>query len=95
MQSVYRITIKKTLNRWKIVANVFSPLGNAVSALESSLGEIREIYGKLKVSRSYSLVSLMFFKKLKKIIGLPLPEYKWVCTISKYPVIIVNLERCY
>ncbi|CAG9796449.1 unnamed protein product [Diatraea saccharalis] len=45
--------------------------GNAMAALEDSLGEIREIVGCLKVTRSYTLISLMFLKKLKTIIGVP------------------------
>ncbi|XP_013134628.1 PREDICTED: insulin-like receptor [Papilio polytes] len=43
--------------------------GNTISVLESSLGEIREIDGSLKVVRSYPLVSLMFLKKLRRIGG--------------------------
>ncbi|KAL4719210.1 hypothetical protein ACJJTC_019400, partial [Scirpophaga incertulas] len=45
--------------------------GNTMSALESSLGEIREIVGCLKVTRSYTLISLMFLKSLREIIGVP------------------------
>lgn len=43
--------------------------GNVMKELESCLGEVREISGFLKVMRSYALVSLNFFKKLKKIGG--------------------------
>lgn len=50
--------------------------GNTLSVLESSLGEIREIHGCLQVTRSNSLVSLMFLKNLTKIIGAPKSEYK-------------------
>ncbi|CAH2989241.1 unnamed protein product [Chilo suppressalis] len=45
--------------------------GNAMAALEAALGEIREIAGCLKVTRSYTLISLMFLKSLKTIIGSP------------------------
>lgn len=45
--------------------------GKTLSLLESALGEIREIHGCLQVTRSYPLVSLMFLKKLRKIIANP------------------------
>ncbi|XP_063823056.1 insulin-like receptor isoform X2 [Ostrinia nubilalis] len=44
--------------------------GNTMVTLES-LGEIREIHGCLKVTRSYTLISLMFLKNLKKITAIP------------------------
>ncbi|GBP37476.1 Insulin-like receptor [Eumeta japonica] len=43
--------------------------GIVMSELESCLGEVRVIDGALKVTRSYALVSLGFFKKLRKIGG--------------------------
>ncbi|KAL0901343.1 hypothetical protein ABMA27_006622 [Loxostege sticticalis] len=45
--------------------------GNTMVALESSLGGIREIVGSLKVTRSYTLISLMFLKSLRTIIAVP------------------------
>lgn len=42
-----------------------------MSTLESSLGEITEIDGCLKVTRSYTLISLMFMKSLRTIRGVP------------------------
>nr|ATU31392.1 insulin receptor [Maruca vitrata] len=45
--------------------------GNTMVALESSLGEIREIEGCLKVTRSYTLISLMFLKNLRVIKAIP------------------------
>ncbi|XP_037302260.1 insulin receptor [Manduca sexta] len=50
--------------------------GNTLSVLESALGEIKEIEGSLQVTRSYPLVSLMFLKKLEKIIGVSTAEHK-------------------
>ncbi|XP_068626888.1 insulin receptor-like isoform X2 [Battus philenor] len=44
--------------------------GNTMAILEASLGEIREIDGSLKITRSYPLVSLMFLKNLRRIGGL-------------------------
>ncbi|KAG6450517.1 hypothetical protein O3G_MSEX006612 [Manduca sexta] len=49
---------------------------NTLSVLESALGEIKEIEGSLQVTRSYPLVSLMFLKKLEKIIGVSTAEHK-------------------
>ncbi|CAG4978004.1 unnamed protein product [Parnassius apollo] len=43
--------------------------GNTMAILEASLGEIREIDGSLKITRSYPLVSLMFLKNLRRIGG--------------------------
>ncbi|XP_038207553.1 insulin-like growth factor 1 receptor isoform X1 [Zerene cesonia] len=45
--------------------------GNTMTVLESTLGEIREITGALRVIRSYPLVSLMFLKNLQRIGGGP------------------------
>lgn len=42
---------------------------NEIKELEESLSDIEEIEGALKVIRSYPLVSLSFFKKLKVIHG--------------------------
>ena len=41
--------------------------GDITSVLEESLADIQEISGSLKIERSHSLVSLHFFKSLKKI----------------------------
>ncbi|XP_026320144.1 insulin receptor-like isoform X2 [Hyposmocoma kahamanoa] len=41
--------------------------GNTTALLESALGDIREIHGGLKVTRSNPLVSLMFLKNIERI----------------------------
>ena len=43
--------------------------GDITNVLEENLQHIEEIDGSLKIERSHSLVSLHFFKKLKKIVG--------------------------
>ena len=50
-----------------IVINVNQ--GNIAIVLEENLKDIEEISGSLKIERSHSLVSLHFFKSLKKIKG--------------------------
>ncbi|XP_013197113.2 insulin receptor [Amyelois transitella] len=62
--------------RGKLEIALRSSGGNTMSILEQSLGEIREVEGCLQVTRSYMLVSLMFFKNLRTITGAPLPECK-------------------
>ncbi|XP_026758782.1 insulin-like receptor isoform X2 [Galleria mellonella] len=62
--------------------------GNTMAVLESSLGEIREIVGCLQVTRSYMLISLMFLKSLKKIVGVPGENKGQVLNIFNNP----NLE---
>lgn len=42
---------------------------NIAAELESSLGQLEEITGYLTVRRSYALVSLSFFRKLRLIRG--------------------------
>lgn len=44
-------------------------LGNIAAELEANLGLIEEISGYLKIRRSYALVSLSFFRKLRLISG--------------------------
>ena len=41
--------------------------GDITAVLEESLADIQEIFGSLKIERSHSLVSLHFFKSLRKI----------------------------
>ena len=43
---------------------------NIVSELEKNLGNIEEIRGTLKIVRSFPLLSLNFFKRLRVIHGL-------------------------
>lgn len=50
-----------------IVINVIS--GDITPVLEETLRDIKDISGSLKIERSHSLVSLHFFKSLKKIGG--------------------------
>jgi len=50
-----------------IVINVIA--GDITPVLEETLRDIKEISGSLKIERSHSLVSLHFFKSLKKIGG--------------------------
>lgn len=45
--------------------------GNIVRELEMFLSDIEEIQGSLTIVRSYPLISLSFFKKLKRIYGAP------------------------
>jgi len=47
---------------------------NLVKKLEQSLADIEEIEGALKIVRSYSLISLTFFKKLRVIHGINTQE---------------------
>ena len=42
---------------------------NIIQELERSLDSIEEIRGVLKISRSFPLLSLSFFKNLRKITG--------------------------
>lgn len=42
---------------------------NIAAELEASLGQLEEITGYLTVRRSYALVSLSFFRKLRVIRG--------------------------
>lgn len=42
---------------------------NIAAELEASLGQLEEITGYLTVRRSYALVSLSFFRKLRLIRG--------------------------
>lgn len=42
---------------------------NIAAELEASLGQLEEITGYLTVRRSYALVSLSFFRKLRLIHG--------------------------
>ena len=44
-------------------------LDNLAAELEANLGLIEEISGYLKIRRSYALVSLSFFRKLRLIRG--------------------------
>ncbi|KAK7945211.1 hypothetical protein WMY93_000939 [Mugilogobius chulae] len=46
-----------------------TPLHNIAAELEASLGQLEEITGYLAVQRSYALVSLFFFRKLRVIRG--------------------------
>ena len=50
-----------------IVINVIS--GDITPVLEETLRDIKEISGSLKIERSHSLVSLHFFKSLRRIGG--------------------------
>lgn len=47
---------------------------NVIKELEHSLSDIEEIEGALKIVRSYPLISLSFFKKLKVIRGVRVHE---------------------
>lgn len=46
-----------------------SSADNIAAELEASLGQLEEITGYLTVRRSYALVSLSFFRKLRLIRG--------------------------
>lgn len=48
---------------------VWFSLDNIAAELEASLGQLEEITGYLTVRRSYALVSLSFFRKLRLIRG--------------------------
>lgn len=48
---------------------VWVSLDNIAAELEASLGQLEEITGYLTVRRSYALVSLSFFRKLRLIRG--------------------------
>lgn len=52
----------------KLVSFWFST-ANIAAELEASLGQLEEITGYLTVRRSYALVSLSFFRKLRVIRG--------------------------
>ncbi|XP_066552011.1 insulin receptor b [Amia ocellicauda] len=57
-----------TILNGSLVVNIRG--GNNIAAeLEASLGQLEEITGYLKIRRSYALVSLSFFRKLKLIRG--------------------------
>ena len=45
------------------------PIDNIAAELETSLGQLEEITGYLTIKRSYALVSLSFFRKLRVIRG--------------------------
>lgn len=47
---------------------------NVVKELEHALSNIEEIEGSLKITRSFPLVSLSFFRKLRRIHGKKLPD---------------------
>lgn len=48
---------------------LLSSADNIAAELEASLGQLEEITGYLTVRRSYALVSLSFFRKLRLIRG--------------------------
>lgn len=50
-------------------SRVWFSLDNIAAELEASLGQLEEITGYLTVRRSYALVSLSFFRKLRLIRG--------------------------
>ncbi|CAH0562735.1 unnamed protein product [Brassicogethes aeneus] len=54
---------------------------NVVNQLEENLGMIEEIHGYLKIVRSFPLVSLNFFKSLKRIKGESLESSKYVFVV--------------
>lgn len=58
--------IQRSLQR--LVSLGFS-VDNIAAELEASLGQLEEITGYLTVRRSYALVSLSFFRKLRVIRG--------------------------
>ena len=54
--------------------SLFFSTGNVVQQLELYLGRVKEISGFLKITRTYSIVSLDFFKSLEKISGIRVKE---------------------
>ena len=56
---------------FKVVSNPCPPPppDNIAAELEANLGQLEEITGYLTVRRSYALVSLSFFRKLRVIHG--------------------------
>lgn len=54
---------------WKLTGYSLLSLDNLAAELEANLGLIEEISGYLKIRRSYALVSLSFFRKLRLIRG--------------------------
>ena len=65
-------------NFYLILYNNFFP-ENVVDELENNLGRVTTITGSLKISRSFPIVSLDFFKKLVEIQGVrpAESEAKW------------------
>lgn len=53
----------------KLTGYFLFSLDNLAAELEANLGLIEEISGFLKIRRSYALVSLSFFRKLRLIQG--------------------------
>lgn len=62
------------LCEWYSCTVIFHVSENVIKELEQSLSDIEEIEGALKVMRSYPLISLNFFKKLKVIHGRNIQE---------------------
>lgn len=56
-------------SHFKAVVFLVFPVDNIAAELEASLGQLEEITGYLTVRRSYALVSLSFFRKLRVIRG--------------------------
>lgn len=62
------------------MTDIVCNIGNTTALLESALGDIREIHGGLKVTRSNPLVSLMFLKNIERIYAND-KENKWVSNL--------------
>lgn len=69
--SVSKDQLSNRKKRWylRCVCVCVSLADNIAAELEASLGQLEEITGYLTVRRSYALVSLSFFRKLRLIRG--------------------------
>lgn len=92
MESVFQ-SFYTSWRRYLTLVFLLSSADNIAAELEASLGQLEEITGYLTVRRSYALVSLSFFRKLRLIRGEE-QEIGWEWLSSSHLILFMSDGSC-